>query len=406
MSPDFDVVVVGGGIHGVGIAQAAAAGGHSVLVLEKTRLAAGTSGRSSKLIHGGLRYLEQFRLGMVHECLAERWRLLRLAPRIVKLRPLILPVYGATRRRPWKIQTGLALYSLLAGMNEAARFERVPRSAWTELDGLVTDDLDAVFRCYEAQTDDAALTDTVMRSAQALGAQLAMPAAFLHARVTSGGCEIEYAHDGRDVTCRAAVLVNAAGPWAARVQDRITGAQPPQPVDLVQGAHIVLAGRVEQGVYYVEAPADGRAVFVMPWGGRTLVGTTETPFTGDPDAVAPTADELLYLAEVVDHHFPRYEAAVPGAIVEAFAGLRVLPAGDGRAFGRTREAIIDVDDARRPKVLALYGGKLTTYRAAAEKVMQRLAPTLPDRVRVADTRFLALTPPDVAIGARLGSELE
>jgi glycerol-3-phosphate dehydrogenase len=394
MSPDYDVVIVGGGIHGVGIAQAAAARGHTVLVLEKTGLAAGTSSRSSKLIHGGLRYLEQMRLAMVHECLVERGRLLRLAPQIVKLRPLILPVYGATRRRPWKIQAGLALYSLLAGNHEAARFERVPRGLWDGLDGLVTGDLDAVFRCYEAQTDDAALTETVMHSALALGAELAVPAVFQRARVTANGCEIEYEQDGRGTTCRAVALVNAAGPWAARVQDHIGGAQPPRSVDLVQGAHVVLEGRVEQGIYYVEAPSDGRAVFVMPWGERTLVGTTETPFAGDPDRVEPTDEELAYLADVVDHHFPRYRANEPGSIVESFAGLRVLPAGNGGAFARNREAILDVDDPKHPKVLALYGGKLTTYRAAAEKVMQRLAPSLPDRVPIADTRFLALTPPD------------
>jgi glycerol-3-phosphate dehydrogenase len=394
MSPDYDVVIVGGGIHGVGIAQAAAARGHRVLLLEKTRLAAGTSSRSSKLIHGGLRYLEQWRLAMVRECLVERWRLLRLAPQIVKLRPLILPVYRSTRRRPWKMQTGLTLYSLLAGRTAAARFERVPREAWDDLDGLVTRDLDAVFRCYEAQTDDEALTQAVMCSAQGLGAELAMPAEFLRAQVTPRGCEIEYRHGDRNVTCRSTVLVNAAGPWTPRVQQAIEGAQPPLPVDLVQGAHIVLEGRVEQGVYYVEAPDDGRAVFVMPWGDQTLVGTTETPFDGDPDDVAPTPEETHYLTEVVDRHFPRYEATRPGAVVSSFAGLRVLPAGNGRAFGRTREAIIDVDDPRCPRVLVLYGGKLTTYRAAAEKVMGHLAPSLPAGVKVADTRFLALTPPE------------
>jgi glycerol-3-phosphate dehydrogenase len=393
MSPDYDVIVVGGGIHGVGVAQAAAARGHRVLVMEKTRLAAGTSSRSSKLIHGGLRYLEQWRLAMVRECLVERRRLLRLAPQLVKLQPLILPVYRTTRRRPWKVRTGLTLYGLLAGFDEAARFERVPRGAWNDLDGLVTRDLDAVFRCYEAQTDDEALTATVMRSAQSLGAKLAMPATFLRARVTAGGCEVEYRHGGRDVTCRSEVLVNAAGPWAPQVQQRIEGAQPPRSVELVQGAHIVLPDRVEQGVYYVEAPTDGRAVFVMPWGEQTLVGTTETPFAGDPDDVAPTPQEEHYLAAVVDHYFPRLGATRPGAVVSSFAGLRVLPAGDGRAFGRTREAIIDVDNPRQPRVLVLYGGKLTTYRAAAEKIMRRLSPSLPARTPVADTRSLPLSPP-------------
>lgn len=391
-SDDFDVVIIGGGIHGVGVAQAAAACGHRVLLLEQTALAAGTSSRSSKLIHGGLRYLEQGRIWMVRECLRERTHLLRLAPKLVRLQTLNLPIYRATRRRPGKVRLGLSLYALLDGLHADTRFERLRRREWDDLDGLVTRDLDAVFRFQDAQTDDTKLTAAVMRSAQSLGAQLSMPATFLGARITSQGCEIDYRPKEGELSCRSAVVVNAAGPWAPRVQSMIDPAPPPRPVELVQGAHILLGGPLKKGVYYLESPADGRAVFIMPWGDRTLVGTTETPFQGDPTEVAPLPEEEQYLAEVVDHYFPHFQATRPGAIVSSWAGLRVLPAGDGRAFDRSRETIFDVDDPRRPRVLTLYGGKLTTYRATAEKVMRRLAPSLPARAPVADTRTLPLVP--------------
>lgn len=400
MQPDWDVVIVGGGIHGVGVAQAAAAAGHRVLLLERAGLASGTSSRSSKLIHGGLRYLEQGRLSLVRECLRERAILLRIAPGLVRLRDFILPIYDRTRRRPWKVRAGLSLYAALSGLRRASLFSTVPRTQWGDLDGLETGGLQKVFRYHDGQTDDARLTAAVMASAQSLGAELAVPATFRAAHVDGDGCRIEYERDGCAITCRSSTLVNAAGPWAARVQASVTPGPPPRAVDLIQGTHIVLRGEVEQGAYYVESPADGRAVFVMPWhAGTTLVGTTETPFDGDPATVAPSAAEERYLAEIVDRHFPRYGATQPGAIVRSFAGLRVLPAASGAAFARTRETVLDADDSSRPRVVAMYGGKLTAYRSTAAKVMRRLAAVLPPRARVADTATLRLPSPSGNEGA-------
>jgi glycerol-3-phosphate dehydrogenase len=397
MASRYDVVVVGGGINGVGVAQAAAAAGHSVLLIEKTALAAGTSSRSSKLIHGGLRYLERFELPLVREGLEERARLLRLAPDLVRLRPFHIPVYAFTRRRPWLVRSGLSLYALLGRLRQQVRFELVPRARWGELDGLATEDLQAVFRYHDAQTDDALLTAAVMESALGLGAELALPAEFSAADLTDEGCRVRYRENGRERSCAARVLVNAAGPWVNRVLGRITPAPPARPVDLVQGAHIIVRGQVERGLYYVEVPRDGRAAFVMPWKGNTLVGTTETKFRGDPDRVEPLRAEKSYLVRVLDRYFPRYEADRSGAILDAFAGLRVLPAGPGHAFHRSRETVLHPDAANRgarARLLTIYGGKLTTYRATAEKVMARIAHALPVRRPRADTRELHLPPPD------------
>jgi len=384
----FDVVIVGGGIHGVGVAQAAAAGGHSTLLIEQGELAGGTSSRSSKLIHGGLRYLESGRIGLVRESLRERGLLLRLAPDLVQLRPFFFPVYRTTRRRPWQVRAGLSLYAVLGGLSDDTRFRRVRREDWSGLDGLNTDGLQVVFRYCDAQTDDAALTRAVMRSAEALGATLAMPATFTAAKLTRDGCEVEYRSDGATHTCDTKVLVNAAGPWGRSVLDRIEPATTGRAVELVQGAHLVVRGAIASGIYYLEADRDGRAIFVMPWQGDTLVGTTETPFEGDPTDVRVLPGEEAYLLDVLHRHFPRYADA---EIIDSFAGLRVLPVGREPIFRRSRETVLHPDRDDRPRLVTMYGGKLTTYRSTAEKVMKLVASSLPDSRPVADTRTLELT---------------
>lgn len=389
----FDVVVVGGGIHGVGVAQAAAAAGHSLLLMEKRALAAGTSSKSSKLIHGGLRYLESGQIRLVRESLEERRILLCIAPDLVRLVPFHLPVYRSTRRRPWQLYIGLSLYALLGGLDRAMRFGSVPRRKWDELDGLVTRDLSAVLCYFDAQTDDAELTRAVMRSAQSLGAELAVPAELFAVELHADLVIVRFSHEGRQAECEAKVLVNAAGPWAIEVAHRITPAIPVPPVELVQGSHIVVAGEPRRGIYYVESPRDGRAVFVMPWQGNTLVGTTETRFRGDPDHVHPLTAERHYLVSVLKHYFKPYAALDARGVIDAFAGLRVLPAGTGHAFHRSRETLLVTDRPLRPRSLGIYGGKLTGWRATAEQVMQRIAPSLSKQRTRADTRTLKLPLP-------------
>ncbi len=196
MSGSWDVVVVGGGIHGVGIAQAVAAAGHSVLVLEQEALAAGSSSRSSKLIHGGLRYLESGQFKLVRESLQERAILLRLAPELVRLQKFLIPIYAHSRRHSWQLRIGLSLYALLGGMDPAARFGTVPRHEWGQLDGLETDGLRQVFHYHDAQTDDALLTAAVMRSAQSLGAELELPARCSGATLTGDEVIVRYLERG------------------------------------------------------------------------------------------------------------------------------------------------------------------------------------------------------------------
>lgn len=387
---DVDMIIAGGGIHGCGTAQAAAAAGFRVLLLEQSELAHGTSSRSSKLIHGGLRYLEQFELGLVRECLSERRLLLELAPELVRLKAFHIPVYRDTSRGPWRIRLGLSVYAALAGFRPHARFTTVAPSEWAGLDGLATDGLRRVFRYRDAQTDDRRLTRAVMASALGLGARMECPARVAGVALTTTGVRVTVASGGETRSIRAPVLVNAAGPWVNEILSRTQPAPPGRSIELVRGSHVEIAGRMTGGIYYVESPGDRRPVFVMPWGGNTLVGTTEMPFRGSPDEVAPTPEESDYLAGVFRHYFP----GRAWREVRRFAGLRVLPEDSGPANQRSRETLLHTDRADRPRLLSIYGGKLTTYRLTAERVVDRLRASLPDRRRLARTDELPLEPAD------------
>ena len=387
---EYDLIVVGGGIHGAGVLQAAAAAGHSGLLVENRALASGTSSRSSKLIHGGLRYLESCQFALVRESLRERAVHLRIAPDLVELKPFYIPVYADTRRRPWQLKLGLSVYALLGGFHASTRFGSVPKRDWPKLDGLETRNLDAVIRYYDAQTDDAELTRAVVDSARSLGGEVAVPANFTGASLTDHGVTVTFESGGSTTECHARVLVNAAGPWAPSVARAVRPAIPVPDVDLVQGTHIVLPIRLASGIYYVESPSDGRAVFVMPWQGATLIGTTETPFRGEPDRVQPLPEEEEYLLAVARRYFPAVRGMTRADIVRRFDGLRVLPAASQAAFDRSRESIFTADRDPYPRVLSIYGGKLTGWRAAAAHVMERIARSLGAKPRRAETDQLPL----------------
>lgn len=391
MTSQYDVVVVGAGIQGVGVAQAAAAEGQSVLVLEKSGLASGTSSKSSKLIHGGLRYLESAEFSLVRECLRERAILLKIAPDLVKMRRFIIPLYEQTRRSKWHVGLGLGLYYALTKFDSRAKPGIIKRENWDQLDGIQTNGLQSVFYYSDAQTDDKLLTEAVMRSAQSLGAELKAPCAFLHANLQDGGSEVRYLENGTEQICHARVLINAGGPWANSIAQKVTPNPQIQPVDLVGGTHIIVDGQVNEGIYYVECPRDGRAIFVMPWYGKTMVGTTERTFRDRPDLIKPTHTEKNYLLTVLKQHFPQYEGCGVSDIVEAWAGLRVLPSGKGHAFHRTREVILRTDRKKKPRVLTIYGGKLTAYRATAQDVMREIRPSLTEQPRRGYTDKLPLT---------------
>jgi glycerol-3-phosphate dehydrogenase len=394
----FDVLVIGGGITGAGIALDAATRGLTVALAEKDDFAAGTSGRSSRLVHGGLRYLEHGELGLVRESLRERGTLYRLAPHLV--RPVPMYMLAGSRRRRATYRAGLTVYEALGagrniGYHQAASADQVA-SAIPGLGGRTRG-----IRYFEGQTDDARLTIEVARTAHAYGAQLAN-----HARVTAllgagrvTGAAVTDELTGQRLEVRAKVVVNAAGVWAgevaalagraagsggaagsgraagsggARGSGGVSGAGPGISLSPSKGVHLVFApGAVRTTAAMVAPAADGRYVFIVPWEDRVYAGTTDTPYDGDLSRPTVTDADRDYLLSAVTPLFP----GVTGRdVVASWAGLRPL-LGDGGA--RTadlsrKHAIFD----EPPGLFTITGGKLTTYRAMAQDLVDRVAAAL------------------------------
>lgn len=362
-SPLFDIAIIGAGIQGAACAQRAIELGYRTVVLERfDKPGLATSSKSSKLIHGGLRYLESGQFKLVHECLREREHLIA-STSLVKRVPFYIPVYTSTRRSPWLIGLGLTLYSLLSGTG----FRRVQRDQWPTLDGLKTEQLRTVFRYYDAQTDDQALTEYVMQQAVAQGAELHTDAEFIDAHCSDTQCEVNYRQHGQTQQLQCRTLINAAGPWVNEVLDKITPTPSRLNMDLVLGSHIVVTGHLTQGLYYLESPADGRAVFVMPWQDHIMIGTTEHVFNGSPDQVQVPEQDVDYLIDVYNHYFSHPVSRAD--VIDRFAGLRVLPHSDDDPFSRARDTRIH-PATPGARVYTLYGGKLTAHRATAHQLFR------------------------------------
>ena len=383
-----DVLVIGAGIQGAGVAQAASAAGYSVLVLEKNEVASGTSCKSSKLIHGGLRYLESYQFSLVRKSLKERSILCRLAPDLVKLVPFYIPIYKTMLRRPWHIRLGLILYALLGGVRKENLFKRVSRQERNKLDQLEQNNLQKVYVYNDGQTNDAALTKSVMRSAQQLGA-------IIHCFVTINSIvkngnifNVSYIKDKKEENVQANIIINAAGPWVNELHNIVSEKVSSLDIDLVQGTHIIIDVPAPSGIYYLEA-IDRRAVFVMPYefdgAIKTMIGTTEKLFQGNPDEVKATKEEVDYLLNVYKLYFPKIAEI---NVLHEFAGLRVLPKNNGSMFSRPRDTVLHW---AMPGLLTLYGGKLTAYRSTSELVTKTVKPFLAKRRRIADTAQLYLS---------------
>lgn len=388
----YDVAIIGAGIQGAGIAQAAAAAGFSVVVIEQDEIAAGTSSRSSKLIHGGLRYLESGQFNLVRKSLKERAMLCKLAPELVKLEPFYIPIYRHTSRRPWQIFTGLSLYAILGGLHRNNRFKKCKKSH-VRADKLVEEQLQSVYRYYDGQTNDVLLTRAVMKSATDLGADLYQQTEVMKISRKEGrfdiGVDRKHVHENEThFNLSASMIINATGPWVNRLVETTTFETSRLDVDLVQGTHIILDQAPPSGIYYLEAK-DKRAVFVMPYeyqgSKKTMVGTTESQYQGDPGKVVPLKQEIAYLKELYQQYFNVDKECT---VLDSFAGLRVLPSDNGTSmFSRPRDTIIH--DAA-PRMLSIYGGKLTAYRATAKKVVKQIRKQLGKRKLVAHTEQLYL----------------
>jgi glycerol-3-phosphate dehydrogenase len=222
-----------------------------------------------------------------------------------------------------------------------------------------------------------------------LGAKLRCPAEFIQAKIAGDICEIEFLEQGQVHQCTASTLVNATGPWINQVAQRISPRSPIYPVELVQGTHLILNGQLNRGSYYLESPQDQRVIFALPWKQHTLLGTTETAFKGEPEKVSPLMTEEVYLLSCFRHYFPNHYITIR----ERFAGLRVLPVSGNTPFSRSRETHIQCDHPKYPRVVGIYGGKLTVCRATAQRVLHTLRLSLPTRIPRADVDQLTLKLP-------------
>ncbi|MGS0676390.1 glycerol-3-phosphate dehydrogenase/oxidase [Shewanella sp. 125m-1] len=386
-----DLIIIGGGINGAGIAQCAAAAGYSVLLLERDTIAAQTSANSSKLIHGGLRYLESGQLPLVRKSLAERKALLQLAPSLVNPIPFYIPVYDTSRRSSWAIRAGLSLYAMLSDFDALGQFKSIPSVHWSKIKGLKLNGLKAVYQYWDAQTDDKLLTQAVVKNARSLGAHVIEHAKCTHIEHLQSHCIVRYQADGAEQEVEALAVVNAAGPWVNHVLDNVVPPIAAEPIEWVQGSHLLLDIPANDGILYLESCFDKRVIFVMPWNGKTLIGTTEVvldKLNGKPQI---TAEEEAYLLGIYQHYFAQFGdvEALKTRVIDSFCGIRVLPKQAGNSFDRPRDTL-QKSQLSHPKLLSLYGGKLTTYRTTATEVLEWVEDSIGKRQPLADFERLML----------------
>ena len=376
-----DLAVVGGGINGVGIARDAAGRGLSVLLVEAGDLAGGTSSASSKLIHGGLRYLEHGQFRLVRDALREREVMMACAPHLVKPLQFVLPHVPAMRPRPL-IRLGLFLYDRLA------RRRAIPGSAGVDLSSSplgapLRREYSRGFSYWDCWVDDARLVVVNARAAAERSAEILTRTSCVAADRLEGHWRLRLRDEatGETLEARARALVNAAGPWVARVADSIdtgSAAAAGPRLRLVKGSHIVVPRIAGADAAYILQNDDRRVVFVLPFEDRfSLIGTTDVPFEGDAGGIAIDAAETQYLIAAVSSFLKRPPAA--SDVVWSFSGVRPLYEDDksAPASAVTRNYRLELEvGANRPPLLTVLGGKLTTYRRLAEDALDRLAPHL------------------------------
>ncbi len=383
-TPTFDLLVVGGGINGAGIARDAAMRGLSVALVEQADFASGTSSKSSKLIHGGLRYLENYEFGLVLEASRERDQLRRrIAPHLVRPMPFVFPIFAGDPVGRLRLSAGLWVYDGLSAFRNIARHRWWGRQTTLENEpGLSREGLLGAMHYYDCWADDARLTLETVLSAVAAGAVACNYVGvdgFTHADDGTTHAHLVDRLRGGTMTLSAHQIVNATGPWLDHVRRLDDPACRPV-LRLTKGVHILVArDRLQsERATVLRSPRDGRVMFSIPWDDQILVGTTDTDYDAAPEAVRADAADVDYLLETVNHYFPQ-AALAERDVIGAFAGLRplVAPPEDASPSETSREEEIFESPSG---MLSLGGGKLTTYRSVAEKMVDRVV----ERLRSAD----------------------
>ncbi len=404
----FDLLVIGGGINGAGVARDAALRGLKVALVERHDFASGTSSRSSRLVHGGVRYLEHGFLHLVFEASRERRLLLDLAPSLVRPLAFTWPVYRGARIPRWKLGAGLLLYDVLARFQNVANHKRWSRAeVLAQEPGLKPDALLGGAQYWDAATDDARLTLANAVSAAEAGATL-LTYADVTALVTDAGrvagAQVHDTMAGETFGVKARVVMNATGPWSDRIHT-LEDVHAKAAVRGTKGVHVTVpAERVgNRAALTLLAPQDGREMFVLPAGACTIIGTTDTPTTESPDEVRASRADVQYLLTAVNHYFPRAQLT-NADVITAWAGIRPLiasgNAGDPAKASREHEIVTG------PRgVISVSGGKLTTYRAMSSQIVDTVQRALGVAVTSSPTLTQRLSEPGEAFACAVGDIL-
>ncbi|HET8612741.1 MAG TPA: glycerol-3-phosphate dehydrogenase [Sphingomonas sp.] len=373
---DYDLLVVGGGVNGAGVARDAAGRGLSVLLVEQDDLAQHTSSASTKLIHGGLRYLEYAAFRLVREALQERERLLAIAPHIIWPLRFVMPMRPGGRPA-WLIRLGLFLYDHIGGRRSLPGSETVSlKGNWgAGLKPVIT----RGFAYSDCWVEDSRLVVLNALDARERGADIRTRTRFLGARRERDRwtARIRDWASGAESEIRARAIVNASGPWVDRVLTHARGAEPERPPRLVKGSHIVVPRRFAGEHAYILQNPDKRIVFAIPYERDfTLIGTTDVAWHADPAEPTITVEETAYLCESVNRYLA--ESVQPEDVVHSYSGVRPLyDDGEVSASAVTRDYVLKLGEAEAPQILSCFGGKITTYRRLAEHALAKLAPFLP-----------------------------
>lgn len=370
----FDVLIIGGGINGAGIARDAAGRGLKVCLCEKGDLAQGTSSASTKLIHGGLRYLEYFDFGLVKESLREREILLNIAPHIVWPMQFVIP-YQEFMRPKWMIKAGLFLYDVLGGKKSLPRSRPLNFTVHNSGEPLGPD-LETGFMYSDCWVQDARLVVLNAMDARDKGAAILTRTEVVKAvrEEEKWKAFLRDTISGKEYIVFAKTLVNAAGPWADKVARDVLGVESKMKLRLVKGSHIVIPKQFGGKFAYLLQNDDNRVVFSIPYEQQfTLIGTTEMPYEGDPKDVSISEDEVGYLCDVVNHYFA--DPITPEDVLWSYSGVRpLLDDGSGNMSAMSREYVLEENQPKNEAfLLNIYGGKLTTYRNLAEKATRIIA---------------------------------
>jgi glycerol-3-phosphate dehydrogenase len=368
-----DILIVGGGINGCGIARDAAGRGLAVTLVEQDDLAGHTSSASTKLIHGGLRYLEQYEFRLVREALQERERLLAIAPHIIWPLRFVLP-HAPGMRPAWLLRLGLFLYDHIGGRRSLPGTQTF-RPDGTGLSAGLSPNITKAFAYSDCWVEDSRLVVLNAQDAAAHGAHILTRTRLIEARRENAlwRATLRDLATGADTTIHAKMLVNAAGPWVVDTIGGTLGINTRRRTRLVKGSHIVVPRLYEGAHAYILQNPDRRIVFAIPYEQHfTLIGTTDLPYDADPTSVAISPEETAYLCDSVARWFSR--APTPGDVVWSYAGVRALfDDGAATASEVTRDYVLDLDaPANAAKLLSIFGGKITTYRKLAEHALEKL----------------------------------